>query len=146
MVDYAKRYLNLVQVEYQVLWWKLFNAVDAKKWTNILSLVELLFCIPVSNGHVERVFSQLKIIKTERRTCLGEDRLESLIVADAPSLSQWGASGAVERWWNDKTRRSVKDSRAPPKKKGSSSITEDNGTIDDPYTLALEDWESWIAE
>ena len=40
MVDYAKRYLNLVQVEYQVLWWKLFNAVDAQKLTNVLSLVE----------------------------------------------------------------------------------------------------------
>ena len=66
------------------------NAVDAKKLRNILSLVEYLFCLPVANGHVERVFSQLKIIKTERRTHLGEDRLESLlrIVADAPSLLQ----------------------------------------------------------
>lgn len=111
MVDYAKRYLNLVQVEYQVLWWKLFNSVDAKKWTNILSLVELLFCLPVSNGHVERVISQLKITKTYC-TCLGEECLESLlrIAADAPSLSQWDASGAVECWWNDKTRRSFKDS------------------------------------
>ena len=40
MVDYTKRYLNLVQVEYQVLWWKFFNAVDAQKLTNVLSLVE----------------------------------------------------------------------------------------------------------
>ena len=90
MVDYAKRYFNLVQVEYQVLWWKLFNTVDAQKLTNVLSLVECLFCLPVANGHVERVFSQLKIIKTERCTYLREDRLESLlrIVTDAPSLLQ----------------------------------------------------------
>ena len=51
----------------------------------------------MANGLVERVISQLKIIKTERRTYLGEDRLESLlrIAADAPSLLQWYASGAV---------------------------------------------------
>ena len=146
MIDYSKRYLNLVQVEYQILWWKLFNSIDAKKWVNILSLVELLFCLPMSNGHIERVFSQLKMIKTEKRNCLSEDRLDSLlrIVADAPPLSKWDASGAVGCWWNDKKRRSVKDLRAPPKK-GSSSTSEDNAGDDDlHYTLALEDWESWI--
>ena len=54
IVDYAKRYLNLVQEDYSLLWWKLFNAIDAKKWSNILALVELL---PMSNGKVERMFS-----------------------------------------------------------------------------------------
>lgn len=57
MVDYAKHYLNLVQVDHQILWWKLFNSVDARRCRNILTLVELFFCLPVSNGHVERVFS-----------------------------------------------------------------------------------------
>ena len=32
----------------------------------ILLVVELLLCIPMSNGHLERAFSQLKIIKRER--------------------------------------------------------------------------------
>lgn len=31
MVDYAKRYFNLVQDNYCVTWWKLFNSVDAHK-------------------------------------------------------------------------------------------------------------------
>lgn len=72
--------------------------------SNILSLVELLFCLPMSNGHVERVFSQLKILKTERRNCLGEDQLDALLrmAAHAPPLSKWDASGAVQYWWNDK--------------------------------------------
>ena len=104
MVDYAKCSLNLVQVEYQVLWWKLFNSVDSKKWSNIFSLEELLFVFPVSNCDVERVFSQLKIIKSERCTCIGEDRLISLlhIAGDAPQISIWDSSGAVECWQNDK--------------------------------------------
>jgi len=73
MAEYAKRYLNLVQEDYRMIWWKLFNSVDSKKWANILSLVELLFCLPMANGHVERLFSSLKLIKTDRRSCLSED-------------------------------------------------------------------------
>ena len=61
LVDYAKRYLDLVRDDYRVIWWKLFNSADAKKWGNILTVVELLFCLPISNGRVERVFSQLKL-------------------------------------------------------------------------------------
>ena len=41
MLDYAKRYLNLVQDEYKTNWWKLFNATDASNWTNVLKVVEL---------------------------------------------------------------------------------------------------------
>ena len=63
-------YINLVQDPYRVVWWKLFNSPDANKWTNILTLVELTFCIPLSNGHVERCFSQLKLTKTNKRVSM----------------------------------------------------------------------------
>ena len=72
MVDYARRYLDLVRDDYRVMWWKLFRSADAKCWSNILVLVELFFCIPVANGRVERLFSHLKIIKSNRRSSLGE--------------------------------------------------------------------------
>lgn len=32
MVYYAKRYINLVQDPYPIVWWKLFNSPDANKW------------------------------------------------------------------------------------------------------------------
>ena len=119
MLDHAKRYLDLVTKDAHTVWWKLFNCPNAKDWVNILGLVELLFSLPMSNGHVERVFSQLKVIKTDRRTCLGENRLDSLlrIATTAPPLSQWDASRAVELWWNDRKRRNVGDVRAPPTKR-----------------------------
>ena len=47
-------YINLVQNDYKVVWWKLFSCVDAGKWSNVLAIVELLFCIPVANGRLER--------------------------------------------------------------------------------------------
>ena len=62
LVGYGKDYLNLATEENNVIWWKLFNFPSAKEWANILGLVEMLFCLPMSNGHLERVFSQLKLI------------------------------------------------------------------------------------
>ena len=93
MVYYAKHYLNISTEENSVIWWKLFNAPVSKEWSNILGLAELLFSFPMSNGHLERNFSQLKLIKTNRRTGLGEDRLDSLlrIVTTGPPLSEWDA-------------------------------------------------------
>ena len=44
------------------------NAIDSKKWSNLLAVVELLFCLPIANGRVERVFSLLKLIKDNQRT------------------------------------------------------------------------------
>ena len=146
MVDYARQYLNPVQEEYQVVWWKLFNAVDAKKWSNVLAFVELLFWLPMANGCVERIFSQLKLIKTEKHTYLGIDRLDSLlrIATDAPPLSKWDASGAVQRWWGDKKRRKVKDTRAPPKRKEKASDDDSDSDDEDLHTVTLDYWEPWI--
>ena len=147
MVDYAKRYLNLVQEEHQVLWWKLFNAVDAVKWKNILAVVELLFCLPMSNGRVERLFSLLKIIKTEKRACLGDDRLHSLmqIASDSPPLSKWDASNAVKLWWGDKKRRQVQDSRAPVSSTSAEKSTDGSCSSEESYTVNLADWEDWLS-
>ena len=71
-VGYGKQYPNLVRKNYKVIWWKLFNAVDAKGWTNVLAIIELLFCLPMANGWLGRVFLPLKLIKNDRRTCLKE--------------------------------------------------------------------------
>ncbi len=45
MVEYGKTFLNLVQDDYKINWWKLFNSVDASKWSNVLEVIELLFCL-----------------------------------------------------------------------------------------------------
>ena len=106
MVDYARRYLNIAEEDHQTIWYKLFNCPDSSKWKNILALVELLFCLPMANGRVERAFSVMKVVKTDRHNCLGEDHLDDLmcITIDGPPLSQWNASQAVTLWWKDKQR------------------------------------------
>ena len=116
LLDYSRKYLNIAQDKSLTIWWKLFNAPSSKNWTNILNLIELLFC---SNGHVERVFSTLKLVKSDRRNCLSEQHLDDVlrIMVEAPPLSQWDSSRAVQLWWRDKQRRSVSDTRKAPKKK-----------------------------
>lgn len=106
MVGFAKQYLNIVEEDYPTIWWKLFNSAYSKKWKNILSLVELIVCLPMSNGHVECAFSSLKLVKTNLRNKLSENHLDDLlrIAVDSPPLSQWDASGAIQLWWKDRQR------------------------------------------
>ena len=88
MVEYARQYLNLIQ-SYKVIWWKIFNATVTSRWKNVLVLVELLYCFPVTNETLERVFSQLKQIKDDFRCSLNESTLNELlrIAVEAPPLS-----------------------------------------------------------
>ena len=75
-VSYAKQYVNN---SYKEVWWKLYNCADTFKWSNIVTLVELVFAIPLSNGHVECCFSPLKFTKYDRILCLKQDRLDNLL-------------------------------------------------------------------
>ena len=143
LVLYAKQYINLVD-PYKVVWWKLFNSPDSNKWENILTLVELTFTIPLSNGRVERCFSQLKLTKSEKRTSLQEDRLDNLlrIRIEGPSLEHWDASTAMKLWWEDKTRRVSSDHLGPRKRKRPDN--DHASGEDEDFTWSLSDWEDWL--
>ena len=89
----ARKYLSIGQEGYQKVWYKLHTAPDASKWPNILHLCELLFSLPFSSGHVERMFSMMKIIKTNKRTNLKSSTLSDLldIKAESPPLADVSA-------------------------------------------------------
>ena len=146
MVFYAKQYINLVLNSYKVVWWKLFNSPDAVKWGNVLALVELIFTIPLSNGGVERCFSQLKITKSDRRTGLKEDRLDHLlrIRFEGPPLVGWDPSKAMELWWKDKPRRvNHRDTRASSIRHTQRVEAWPSVPLED-FTWDLMDWETWL--
>ena len=46
MIDYARRYFNLVQDSYHVIWWKLFNWTESGNWTNIIISFSFPFILP----------------------------------------------------------------------------------------------------
>ena len=103
VVLYATKYLSIGREGYQRVWFNLHTAPDASKWPNILRLCELVFSLPFANGHVERMFSTLKIIKTERRTNLKSSTLLDLleIKAEGPPFASFSAGKAVSLWWDD---------------------------------------------
>ena len=90
-------------------------------------------------------FSQLKLIKNNRCTCLGEDTLDHLlhVNVEGPPLAEWDASNALELWWRKKTPRvDRKDSRLPP----TVVRQEEDDTDHEQYVFSLDDWEEWIAD
>ena len=103
VVDYARKYLSIQSESYQKIWYKLHISPDASKWPNVLVLAELLFSLPFSNGRVERIFSSMKIIKTDRRTNLHTNTLSDLleIQVEGPSLQNFSSEEAVRLWWDD---------------------------------------------
>ena len=56
LIQHANQYISLSTMNCHAVWWRLFHDPAASEWSNILSLVELLFSLPASNGKVERVF------------------------------------------------------------------------------------------
>lgn len=123
-----------------MVWWKLFKSPDANKWANILTLVELTFCISLSNGHVEKCFSQLKLAQTKRRVSLGEDRLNRILRnrVEGPPLEQWDPTNAVGLWWRDKTRRVDASGHSASRKRKEKSHSEDSKEFD----WSFSDWKT----
>jgi len=97
-LQYACQYISLSTMEYCAVWWHPFHAEVASEWINVLSLVELLFSLPASNGVVERVFSQVDMIK---RCSLSNESFNDLLTitsAHVP-LKDFCPDNAIDLWW-----------------------------------------------
>ena len=118
MLLYATQFISLSTLEYQAVWWRIFHAPNALEWSNILTPVQLLFTLPVSNGKLERIFSTLKILKFDKQSSLGNDLLDDLLVlnTDCVSLKEFSPDHSIHMWWNAKTRRPNQQPRKEYKK------------------------------
>ena len=67
---------------------------------NALMLARLLFSIPFSNGKLERVFSQLNLIKTNKRATLSDQALQDLMTLNASriALKNHTPNSAIPLW------------------------------------------------
>jgi len=79
MLEYACQFISLSTLDYRAVWWRLFHAPVSSECENILTLVELLFSLPSSTGMVERLFSQMKIAKTKKRSLLSNEASDDLL-------------------------------------------------------------------
>ena len=106
VVDFCRKYLDVLE-DYKRVWYKLHTATDAKNWPNILLLSQLLFSLPFTNSIVERAFSTLKVIKTDRCMSLHTSTLDDLmeINIEGPNPDKFAGDDAVQLWWEDRLRR-----------------------------------------
>jgi hypothetical protein len=71
-----------------------------KDHENIINLLRLLQTLPASSAEVERGFSQLKLIKTNLRTQLSENKLTDLLSIKllAAPIALFDPIPAIEHW------------------------------------------------
>lgn len=147
IVDFYRQYLDTPENDYKKVWYKLFTAPDATKWPNVLLLSELLFSLPFTNTNVERAFSTMKVIKTDRRSSLNTSTLDDLmeINVEGPPAEDFSADHAVSLWWEDCTRR---PNQAPRKEYRKRVSTNDDSTLDEaePEAIALDAWDNWFMD
>ena len=117
ILEYACQYISLSTFEYRAVWWRLFHAPVSTEWVNALTLVELLFSLPSSNGMVERLFSQMKLVKTKKRSLLSNESLNDLLAITSARvpLREFSPDEAIELWWNDKVPGLTKSLESPTK-------------------------------
>ncbi len=124
--------------------------LTAFEWTNIRTLVELLFSLPASNGKLERVFSQMNVIKTNKRSLLTNDDLLLLSVDSVP-LKDFCPDAAIDLWWKDKLRRPNQKKRKEYEKRSSTTPSAADSTASseseeesDSETDLLTAWDNWM--
>ena len=151
VVEYSRMYLSIEKESYKRVWYRLHSAPDAAKWPNILLICELLFSLPFSNGKVERFFSSLKVIKTERRTSLHVSTVDDLleITTEGPPLSHFTPDSAVDLWWSDckTTQRVNQQPQKLYRKFKPSTTTPDSDSSSEEEkesAMSLEDWHNWF--
>ena len=164
VVQYAVQFISLSTLDYRAVWWRNFHSPSSAEWTNVLTLIELLFALPASNGTLERAFSQMNVIKSEKRSLLSNQSLDDLLTLtiDSVPLEKFCPDAAIDLWWKDKLRRpnqrnrkvyakrnpkqartSVTDTREP----GNVSSSESDGHQDsnsETDTDLLTNWDDWM--
>ena len=92
------------------LWSKICTlGKDRESWHDIMILIELCLCTPFSNATLERFFSHLKVVKTELRSRISSESLNSLMRICMKGLSITNfdedyLSQCVSHWYGSKAR------------------------------------------
>jgi hypothetical protein len=73
---------------------------------NIILVVRIAFLIPLSNAHVERIFSQTKLIKNNLRNKMHLNTLDDhlMILLNGPEIKNFDFLKALEHWESKKKR------------------------------------------
>ncbi len=152
ILQYAIQYISLSTLDYRAVWWRLFHAPAASEWASALTLAELLLSLPASNGKLERVFSQVNVIKSNKRSLLSNEAIDDLLMVttDGVPLKDFNSDHAIDLWWKDKVRRPSQKPRKQYAKRsgtetGEGSQERDRHSADsEDAPNMLDDWDAWM--
>ena len=110
------------------------------------------------NGTLERVFSQVNVIKSTKRTQLSNQTLDDLLIVSTAGvpLKEFNPDHAIDLWWKDKLRRPNQRPRALYKQQkvtaaSTSSDTHESEQVSDAESNSdaesdslHQSWDSWI--
>ena len=151
MIKYA-RCTWVDKDSYRCVWYRIASVPDSSEWKNAIPIARLLFSLPCTTAKVERVFSQLKLIKNDRRTKLKQTTLLDLmeVTVEGPAIADFSADSAIEGWWNDcaTTRRVKQQPRKPYKMRRLDHLSDVNdheeSANEDELHFALDEWD-WLS-
>ena len=111
LVEYAKMSLSLTGVSYLFTWRKTFMVTRGEVWSHELLRIRFLFTVSVSNAKLERMFSNLKHIKTNFCCSLGVKRLENIlkIMEEVSNWENFDLISAMKKWSIDRIRRTAEE-------------------------------------
>ena len=105
-------------------------------------LSKAAFPLPVSNSSVEKVFSTLKLLKTQKRSSLSLETMDDFLTLKTGkgSLESFNSGRAGDLWWQAKKRRPKQTARRPYQQRQGSSIREQPVELEEKQ-ISLADWD-----
>jgi hypothetical protein len=99
-----KRKLPTLDIDWEhpenISWEDVISQMSADHFINLIGLVDFLGTFCLSSAEAERGFSQLKVVKTDKRSRLQQSPLEDQLLAklEGPSLDKFDPVPVIEAW------------------------------------------------
>lgn len=125
------------------LTWSVINRKYSDNHQNILAVIDLVLALPASSAEVERGFSQLKILKSDIRSTLSEERLNDLLAVKLLSadIQNFDPLPAIELWNTSsvRTRRPLLKDRASQRESSTAvvNVAADNTVVSTASSVAV---------
>lgn len=105
---YLQSYKN-TELEFIQLWKHVLDSDETFSFNYPITtiILKIALIIPLSNAHVERIFSQQNLIKSKLRNQMNIDTLNShlMILLNGPEIEDFDFEKAHEHWVNKKSRK-----------------------------------------
>lgn len=99
-----KRKLPTLDIDWEhpenISWKDVISQMSADRFINLIALVDFLGTFCLSSAEAERGFSQLKVVKTDKRSRLQQSPLEDQLLAklEGPPLDKFDPVPVIEAW------------------------------------------------